>query len=213
MMEVYNFTFNPFQENTYVIAQDGDAWIIDPGMFYDHEYSKFFDFIDDKGLSVKAVVNTHCHIDHIFGLNKTLAKYKVPFYAHSLELPNLRDAVSHALMFGVKMQESPMEPTELLDNLEMLKIGALELQIIFLPGHSPGHVGLYNSNEDVILAGDVLFKGSIGRTDLPGGSLSVLEESIRNGLYTLPGHTKVYAGHMEPTSIEEERKTNPHVRG
>lgn len=211
-MEVYSFTFNPFQENTYIVAQDGDAWVVDPGMFYDHEYDELFNFIEEKSLSVKAVVNTHCHIDHIFGLNKTLAKYDVPFYAHSLELPNLKNAVSHALMFGVKMKESPAEPAELLDDLDVLKIGSIELDILFLPGHSPGHVGLYNPSENVILAGDVLFKGSIGRTDLPGGSLPVLEDSIRKSLYSLPGETKVYAGHMEPTSIEEERRSNPFVR-
>lgn len=208
-MEVHTFTFNPFLENTYVVYQNGNAIVVDPGMHNSREVRQFDDFLQQKNLTLKAIINTHCHIDHILGINAVLDKYQVPFYAHSLERMNWQNAENQAMMFGLPFKDKVAEPDVLLDDMDECQIAGMNFKVLFVPGHSPGHVAFYAEEHQLLLSGDVLFRESVGRTDLPGGDAPTLLKSIVATLYALPNEVKVLPGHMEDTSIGHEKQHNP----
>jgi glyoxylase-like metal-dependent hydrolase (beta-lactamase superfamily II) len=158
------------------------------------------------------LLNTHCHLDHIFGNNFLLDKYGLGAICHKLEKENRDDAVSHSKLFGLSM-ETPPEPAGYFNEGDLLKVGSISLSVLFVPGHSPGGVALYCSDAGVVFTGDALFSGSIGRTDLQGGNFETLIHSIKDKLFTLPPSTVVYPGHGEATTIEKELKTNPYFTG
>lgn len=207
------FTCNPFQENAYLLWDEtNNAILVDPGMSNDLELKELTEFITNNNLLLNKIVNTHCHVDHVFGVQQVIDLYKVPFLARSEELPNVKRFMQHASIFGVKPKFDCPEPTEFLDDEKQVHFGNTVLDLLFVPGHSPGHIALYNQKDGLLVGGDVLFDGSIGRTDLPGGDFNTLEKSIKNEFYKLPDSTVVLAGHMNSTTIGKEKSTNPMVR-
>ncbi len=207
-MTVQTFTFNPFQENTYVIYDETrEAAIIDPGCYDPAEQKVLDQFVIQNNLIVKYLLNTHCHIDHVLGNAHVLMKYNVPFLIHKNEEALLRAVKTYSSNYGFQQYHEAL-PSGYLAEGDKINFGKTELEVIFLPGHSPGHVGFYHRNDKVILSGDVLFEGSIGRTDLPGGDFNTLIDSIHKKLFTLPNDVIVYPGHGNSTILAEEKSTN-----
>lgn len=212
MLYLHHFTFNPFAENTYIIYNDqNEAIVVDPGMMQSHEQSAFQEFVGEKNLKITKIVNTHAHIDHILGVQFVKDQYQVPLFLHQKDLPVLQSALSSAQMFGLPLEVVP-EVEEFIEDGQEIFLGKDKLEVLFTPGHSPGSISLYAAAERWIVAGDVLFEGSIGRTDLPGGDYNTLQQSIQQQLYTLPDDITVYAGHGNPTTIGQEKKSNAFVR-
>lgn len=209
MLQVQSFVFNPLQENTYILFDDTNSCVIvDPGCYEKHEEEELSQFITDNRLSVKAVVNTHCHIDHILGNYALKERYKVPLLIPEKELVVLQSGKVYAPAYGFhRYQEASAD--RYLTEADQLEIGGTKLSILFVPGHSPGHLAFYDAESAVLIAGDVLFYNSIGRTDLPGGNYSTLIESIHKKLFQLPDNTVVYPGHGPETTIGFEKRTNP----
>lgn len=212
MLKVAFFTFGPFQENTYLISnQQKQCWIVDPGMYDTEETERFIDYIDTYQLIPQAIVNTHAHIDHIFGAQALMDKYNIPFAIHRKDKMMLDNAVIYAAAFGVTLKASP-KATFYLNENENYMAGDELLEIRFTPGHSPGSVVFYCPKGGWLIGGDVLFAGSIGRTDLPGGDFDTLINSIREELFTLPPETIVYPGDGPATTIAEEMQNNPFLQ-
>lgn len=209
MIKIDFFTFNPFQENTYVLSDETkQCVIIDPGCYDPVEKKKLADFIKNENLQPVKLINTHCHIDHVLG-NKFIAeKYKLPLEIHPNEILLLKAVNTYAPQYGILYEASP-EPTASLIEGEMIKFGNSQLKIIFTPGHSPGSVCFYHEKEKLVIGGDVLFQMSIGRTDLPGGDYNTLIKSIREKLFVLQDEVRVYPGHGPMTTIGYEKKHNP----
>lgn len=209
MMHIEVFTFNPFQENTLVVYNEQkEALIIDPGCYSRMEQEALSGFIADNELNVLAVLNTHCHIDHILGNAFCLEKYQVELWAHREELFTLSLAERSAMMYGLEGFIPSPEPTRFVEDQEVIRFGELAFTVIFGPGHSKGHVAFYNEEEAVLLGGDILFKGSFGRTDLPGGDMETLKNTLFTRIFTLPENTVVYPGHGPETTVGEEKRTN-----
>lgn len=209
MISVAKFTFNPYQENTYVLFDETkECLIIDPGMYEQAEKDQMEDFIKNKELKPVRLLNTHCHIDHVLG-NKFIAeKYNLKLEAHEKEVPVLAPVVQYGLAMGIHAEQSP-EIEKFLNEEDVIEFGNSKLSILFAPGHSPGSICFYSAADNILIGGDVLFKMSIGRTDLPGGDHQTLLNSITQNLWSLPDETIVYPGHMEETSIGYEKRNNP----
>lgn len=215
MLQVQTFTFLPqaFAENTYVVAdENGACVVIDPGCYTATEQSSLSAFIEDKGWTLEKILLTHAHIDHIAGLKYLHDKYQVPIYAHIEEKFNIERAADYAGFFGFSMEQPPM-PDHWIDEGDVVKFGSVAFQVLFTPGHSPGHISFYHPESHRLFSGDVIFRDSFGRTDLPGGSFEVLRETILRKVLVLPEETQIYAGHMEPTTVGRENRTNPMVVG
>ena len=209
-MKVIKFTFNPFQENTYLlVADNNDAIVVDPGMFTPEEHKIFDDYILDNNINLIKIVNTHGHIDHVFGVFDVKEKYNIPFYMHKEDEFLLERAFAQAEMFGIPMKQHVPLPDEHIKEGDEVTFGNVSLDVIEAPGHSPGHVVLYNKDTNSLINGDVLFDGSYGRVDLPGGEYNTLKNSITNKLFQLPDETVVYTGHGGETTIGKEKVTNP----
>ncbi len=200
-------------ENTYLLWGDSkQCTIIDPGMLEQDERDELRSFLDDNGLTLSQLVNTHCHVDHIFGNDHIASHYGLELHAHELELPNIERGAQWAQMYGINMDPSPM-PKHMLVDGQQIEMGDEQFDVLFVPGHSPGHVAFYNQANQVCIAGDVLFRESIGRYDLPGGDYNTLEASIQNVMYKLEDDTEVLPGHGPNTTIGHEKKFNPFVKG
>jgi hydroxyacylglutathione hydrolase len=211
-MIVTSFTFNAFAENTYVLHDETKQCIIvDPGCYDKSEQQTFLNFIQTQGLQVVQLVNTHCHIDHVLGNKFVADTYQVDLAIHETDLPTLRAVAVYAPSYGFTQYQEQL-PNRFLQEGEILKFGNTELQILFTPGHAPGHVVFYHEPSRQLIAGDVLFQRSIGRTDLPGGNHATLIQSIKTKLFSLPDATVVYPGHGSSTTIGEEKKFNPFLR-
>lgn len=209
MLHVYTFTFNPFQENTYVVYNDlKEAVIIDPGCYSREEQNALLDFITRNQLKPLALLNTHCHIDHVLGNAFVLRNFEIELYAHELDLPTLGMVARSAEMYGFEGYEDSPLPTKFVTDNEILTFGAIELKVIFGPGHAPGHVAFYSEADHFLIGGDILFRGSFGRYDLPGGNLEVLKKTIFERMFTLPEQTQVHSGHGPVTNIGDEKKHN-----
>ncbi len=212
MLTVERFTFNPVQENTYLVYNDKkDCCIIDPGCYFASEEQELLDFIKNNQLNPILLLNTHCHFDHIFGNRLVHKTFGLELHLHPLE--------EKVLEFGpVSSRNWQMEfdnydgPLHFLLENDVVKIGDDEMKVLFTPGHSPGSICFYCEKDGFLIGGDVLFQGSIGRTDLPGGSFETLENSIRTRLYNLPEEVVVHPGHGPSTTIGEEMRTNPFVK-
>jgi glyoxylase-like metal-dependent hydrolase (beta-lactamase superfamily II) len=209
MLEIQCFTFNPFQENTYLLINEKkDCIIIDPGCYFEEERKELLAYIEKEGLNVTRLLNTHCHLDHIFG-NRLVAKtYGVGLEIHMLDKIVLDRSPEIGKMYNVPFEPS-VEPARYLEEGEKIQLGDDELVILLTPGHSPGSVCFYCAAQQFIIGGDVLFYQSIGRTDLPGGDHQTLINSIREKLFVLPDDVTVYPGHGRSTTIGFEKKTNP----
>lgn len=205
-MIIQTLTVGPFQENCYIIGDEitKTGAIIDPG----DEAEWIIETARKTGLQFKSILNTHAHIDHIGAVQAVKDEFKIPFYLHQAELPVLRHAPQSAAMFGIRLNSVP-DVDVFYDTNLTVELGQLTIRLFFTPGHSPGSVSLYVPSEKVVFGGDVLFNGSIGRTDLPGGDFDTLIASIRTHLFTLPDDVTVYPGHGPETAIGHEKKYNP----
>ena len=209
MLSIETFTFNPFGENTYVLFDEtNSAMIVDAGCYDRDEQKELSDFIQTKKLSVEAIINTHSHIDHILGAYYVKDKYKVPLLIHRLDETTLRMGKISAQVYGIDHYTDVSQDGFISENTP-IELGSQTLQVLFLPGHAPGHVGFYHPQQKVLLGGDVLFNRSIGRTDLPGGDFDTLIESIHKKIFTLPDDVVVYPGHGPTTIVGEEKLKNP----
>lgn len=212
MIKVEYFTFNPFAENTYVLSNEkGDALIIDPGCYFDEEEKKLFGLIDSNKLHPVQLLNTHCHIDHVFGNQLIHQHYQLELFISEGEKPVLDFAAATAKMYGLNF--TPYQgKLHFLNEGDTVFLGNDKLEVILAPGHSPASICFYCAEQGFIISGDVLFYESIGRFDFPGGNEQQLYKSIREKLYVLPDETIVYPGHGEKTTINHEKKYNPFVR-
>jgi len=209
MIHVEKFIVNPLQENSYVISDEtGECIFVDPGFFYPEELEEIKQYITENRLKPVRITNTHCHFDHIMGVEFIRNEYDISFSAHPDDAFWVEKAIDQGYMFGFEVK--PVQPLDsfLFEN-EKVKFGNSVFEIIQVPGHSPGHIVLYNKESEILMAGDVLFYGSIGRTDLPGGSHEALIQNIKNKLFKLPDETKVYSGHGPETTIGFEKHANP----
>jgi hydroxyacylglutathione hydrolase len=209
MMQIKAFEFNPFQENTYVLYDEsGECVIVDPGCFGKDEENELSDFIAENNLTVKLLLNTHCHIDHVLGNWFVKNKFGVSLYIHPKDEVVLKAVKVYAPNYGFPGYQEAL-PDEYLKEGEIISFGKQTLSILFVPGHAPGHVAFYHEEDKVLLGGDVLFYNSIGRTDLPGGDFQTLLDSIKQKFFSLPDDVTVYPGHGPQTTIGFEKKTNP----
>lgn len=209
MITVTPFVNNPYQENTYMLSDEtGACVIIDPGMYTSAEQNEIVNFINANKLKPELLLNTHCHIDHVLGNKFVFDNYGLKPQFNKGELPLLHSIPSYAPQQGFRYEISP-EPEIFLPESGTISFGNSTLELIFAPGHSPAHLCFYNKESNVLIGGDVLFNGSIGRTDLPGGNYETLISSIKNNLFILPDNTIVYPGHGPATTIGHEKQHNP----
>jgi len=211
MLKIKTFTFNPFQENTYLlINEQNEAILIDPGCYEPSEQQELQDFLEKNKIELKLLINTHAHIDHVLGCEYIYRTFGLTTQLHEAEIPVFRAVSSYASNYGLVYQEAPV-PTTLLKEGDIITFGDNQLEVLFCPGHSPGSVVFYCKEQHFAIAGDVLFYRSIGRTDLPGGDHATLLRSIKTKLYTLPDETIIYPGHGPQTTIGSEKIYNPFV--
>ena len=213
MINVKIFQFNPLQENTYLMYNEaGDCILVDPGCYSDKERDQLRDFIEAKQLTPIMLVNTHCHLDHVFGNKFVHETYGLELHIHEGEKQVLEMAPTSGLMWNLPF-DNYTGSIHFLDQTSHLTLGDETIQVLFTPGHSPASISFYASKSSFVIAGDVLFRESVGRTDLPGGNPAVLVKSITEQLYCLPEETIVYSGHGIPTTIGHEKRHNPYVSG
>ena len=210
MVQVKSFTFNFFNENTFVFWDDEtkESAIIDPGVYSSDEQKTLTDFITNQHLNVKFLINTHCHIDHILGCKFVKKKFNPVYYAPEKDILLLENSVMQAQMFDINFEEPP-SPDKLINDETELFLGDSKIVFLFTPGHTPGEYCLYLEKEKICITGDVLFKEGIGRTDLWGGNYDALINSIENKLFSLPDDVKIYPGHGDESTIGYEKQYNP----
>ncbi len=214
MATVHSLTFNPFQENTFIVAdENGECIIFDPGCYDANEQKRLTDFISTNNLKPIKLINTHCHLDHVFGNKFVAEKYSLGLEIHRGELPVLKSMPMVCQNYGLPVPEESPEPTHFLEEGDMIEFGDTILDIVFTPGHSPASISFISKKDKFVIAGDVLFYDSIGRTDLPGGNFETLMSSIHDKLMPLDDEFKVYCGHGPSTTIGRERSLNPFVTG
>ncbi|MEM7550396.1 MAG: MBL fold metallo-hydrolase [Bacteroidota bacterium] len=209
MIEIKKFTFNAFEENTYVLFDESKhCLIIDPGCYSSDEENELIKFIENEDLNPDFVLSTHCHIDHVLGNFKVKNHFDIPLKIPELEIPVYESVKSYSDLYGFAgYQEADVD--EYIPSDGKLSFGKSELEIAFTPGHSPGHIVLISNHQKFVIGGDVLFQSSIGRTDLPGGDHQQLLDSIRNKLFILEDDYIVHPGHGSETNIGFEKKFNP----
>jgi len=209
MINIKTFAFNMFQVNSFVISDEsGECIIIDPGCYMPAETEILKNYIVRNNLTPVMLINTHCHVDHILGNKFIFDEYGKSPVIHKDELVILTTANEYSKYLGLPEPNSPVPEIFIEDN-QLISFGNSTLKVILTPGHTPGHISLFSADDKFVICGDVLFDGSIGRTDLPGGDYLTLINSIKTRILTLGDDIKVYSGHGEPTSVGKERKTNP----
>jgi glyoxylase-like metal-dependent hydrolase (beta-lactamase superfamily II) len=212
MLTVKAFSFNPVEENTYILYNEKkQCCIIDPGCYFPEEKEKLKEFIVENAFQPVLLLNTHCHLDHVFGNKFVHDTWKLSLHIHEKEKPMLDLAPASGQIWQLPFDNYDGEIVYIKEG-SVIKIGDDELAIRFTPGHSPGHIVFYDEPDGFAISGDVLFNGSIGRTDLPGGDFDTLINSIQTQLFTLPDDTKIYSGHGRMTTIGFEKMNNPFVR-
>ncbi len=209
MIKIKKFVVNPLGENSFVLSDEtGKCIFIDPGFYYEEEYEEVKEYINSNNLKPVKITNTHCHFDHIMGVEFVRKEFGIPFYAHAADIFWVEKVVEQGEMFGFEMDQVSPVDAFLVEN-EFVEFGNSKLQIIHVPGHSPGHVAFYSEIDKILIAGDALFYGSIGRTDLPGGNYQTLISNIKNKLFVLPDDTVVFCGHGPETRLGFEKINNP----
>ena len=212
MLTAKLFTFNPVQENTYVLFNEKDACcIIDPGCYFGNERRTLEEYISNQKLNPKYLLNTHCHLDHVFGNKFIHDTYGLTLYLHEKEKIVLDHAAEAGLRWNMPFENYRGE-LHFLKEGDRVMLDEDELKVLFTPGHSPGSICFYSEANKFLIGGDVLFRTSIGRSDLPGGDFDTLIKSIREQLFVLPDEVVVYPGHGEPTTIGFEKKNNPFLK-
>ncbi len=211
MFAVKGFTFSPVKENTWLLYNEkGHAIMIDPGCYFADEKDVLQSFLTQNKISLQLLLNTHCHLDHVFGNKWIHETWGLLLHIHEKEKQVLDFAPASGLMWNLPFDNYNAEIKYLKEGDEIL-LDEDKLEVLFTPGHSPGHVCFYCKAQGFVIGGDVLFRQSIGRTDLPGGDYTTLISSIKNQLFVLPDETIVYSGHGEPTTIGYEKKHNPYL--
>ena len=209
MISIHSFVFNPFAENTYIVSDETrECAIIDPGCYTDVEQKQLQDYISEQNLKPVLLINTHGHIDHVLGNFFVQKTFDLGLSIHKVEVPTLKSVVTYAPSYGFA-EYSDVEPEFYLSENKSVKFGNSSFEVLFVPGHSEGHIALINRAQNICISGDVLFESSIGRTDLPGGDFDTLIQSIRTKLFALPDNMVVYPGHGPTTTIGKEKTTNP----
>ncbi len=212
MITVKKFTFNPVAVNAYLLWDESmEAVLIDPACFYPNEELELSRFVEDQGLRIVHLLNTHGHFDHLMGNNFASQKWNLKCEIHSGDAFMTDQAKQHALFFGITMK-NPTSEVELLSEGDLITFGHSELKVIHVPGHSPGGVAFYSEKDKILVVGDILFQGSVGRTDLPGGNHIQLINGIKEKLMILDDAVKVYSGHGEDTTVGWEKRTNPYLK-
>ncbi|MEI6899207.1 MAG: MBL fold metallo-hydrolase [Bacteroidota bacterium] len=212
MIKIRNFVFNTFMVNTYLLYNEsGESILVDAACYEESEEKELAGFILDNGLKVVRNLNTHCHIDHILGNPFIAKRYGISPEFHRASLPFLGPAREIGLSFGYEVNSLP-EPKGFLEDGTLIPFGKSTLKVLYTPGHADGSVCFYCEQEGFVITGDVLFKDTIGRTDLPTGDLDLLMESIHTKLFSLPDNTVVYPGHGPETTIGYEKMNNPFIR-
>jgi hydroxyacylglutathione hydrolase len=210
-MKIKKLVFSPIEVNTYIIDdENGNCAIIDCGCYSDGEFLELKGFLLENKLKPTLLLNTHMHLDHIFGNASVFSEYGLLTHASAEEESNRISATSHAMMFGMTMAEPPQIGTFITKN-QIIKFGDINIKALMVPGHTAGSIAYYFEDHDLLIAGDALFAGSIGRSDLPGGDHDTLINSIKNELLTLKGDTIVYPGHGNETTIAYEKENNPYL--
>lgn len=210
MLHIQSFVFNAFQENTYVLYDETtECVIIDPGCYDQEEKNELASFISENKLHVKALLNTHGHIDHVLGNDFVKEKFKTKLYIHAIDDPVMKAVKVYAGNYGFPQYREATADI-FLNEGDIITFGSQQLKVLFVPGHSPGHVAFYSEENKIVMGGDVLFRNSVGRTDLPGGNHDTLIRSIHKQFFSLPDDVVVYPGHGPETTIGFERKTNPY---
>lgn len=212
-MHIKTFVFNPFYENTVVVSsKERNCFIFDPGCYEDYEVNELMEYIRMEDLKVKAIINTHCHIDHVLGNERLKNEYEVDLMIPQNEKEVFDSVPAYAPQWGITGYQHA-EIGKFLSESDDLTLDEIRFQLIEVPGHSPGHLMFYVEDEKIVIGGDVLFRESIGRTDLPGGNHDALLSNIQEKVYTLPDEVVVYPGHGPTTTIGHEKRNNPFVRG
>lgn len=209
MITIKEFVFNTFAINTYILSDETKKCvIIDPGCSSSSEEAALSEYITDKQLEPVAIINTHFHVDHVAGVNYVKTKYKIDVYGNENDNYLVEAAVDSGRIYGMEISENPTIDKFLNDG-DIYKFGNSELKVMLLPGHTKGSLAYFSEKDGFVIVGDVLFNGSIGRTDLPGGDLDILMNSIKSKLFTLDQNTVVYSGHGPETTIGNEINSNP----
>lgn len=212
MLKIHKHTFNPFQENTYIISDEtNECVIVDPGCSNEKERQQLLQTIEASGLKPVKLLNTHCHIDHFPGNKFVCDTFNLLPEFHEVELIVMYEALKYQSYFGFQLEASP-EPKNFLKDGDEVAFGNTVLKVLFTPGHSPGSLSFYCEAEKTVISGDVLFQGSVGRYDIPGADGDVLFETLTNKMMTLPDDVKVYSGHGPETFIGIERRNNPFLQ-
>ena len=212
-MKIEKFTFNAFSENTFIVSDNTkECIIIDPGCYNEHEKNELVKYVTDNHLKPVMLINTHCHIDHVFGNKFAAEKWGLELQIHKLELEILESSADVAKLYGFENYETSPNAEIFLNEQDEIKFGESKLEILFTPGHSPGHIALHSAKDKVMISGDVLFHNSIGRTDLPGGNYDTLIKSIKEKILLLQDETIVFCGHGPSTTIGSEKLNNPFLR-
>lgn len=212
MLKIHKLTFNPFMENTFVVTDETkECVIIDPGCHNDKERNILKQTIEANGLKPVKLLNTHCHIDHFPGNKFVCDTYSLLPEFHEIELEVMKGALGYQTFFGFRIEESPV-PVNYLKGGDTVTFGNTTFDVLFTPGHSPGHLAFYSEKDKVIISGDVLFQGSVGRFDLPGADGKTLFQTLTEVMMKLPDDVTVYCGHGPETTIGAERETNPYLK-
>lgn len=212
MLQIQSFVFNFASENTYILYNENkNAWMIDPGNMSEQETKSISDFITEKGLKIEKILLTHAHIDHILGLQWAADTFKVPVYMHQEDKEVLDMFQISGMRFGMNVDHIRADIRYLKEGDEM-DLDGEKFRIYHVPGHSPGSIVYHHEGQKFMISGDVLFEGSIGRTDLFKGNYEQLIEGIKTKLFILDPETKVFSGHGNPTSIGFEKEYNPFFR-
>ena len=212
-MKIHTLPLNPWQVNTYILSDEtNECVIIDPGCFSEEEQQQLTGFIGDNGLKPVRLLHTHLHLDHVFGTRFVSEAYNLKPEAHPDDGFFIGITKDYASQFGVTIDDNPPPLGNYLHEGDEVKFGNSTLTVIHIPGHSPGGITFHNEKEGILIAGDVLFRDSIGRTDLPGGDYGTLISNIKNKLFILPGNTVVCPGHGPTTTIGYEKKNNQFLR-
>lgn len=210
-MKIKVFEVGPFMENTYLLEKNGESIIIDPGFSNESEYQLFRNYLNEIESTLVAIVLTHAHVDHVLGLQRVLKDVDIPVYLNTEDLFLWENFGNQVTMFGLNQVGFSFTPNTI-PKKGMFTIGSFDFKCLYTPGHSPDHTSLYFEEENFVIAGDALFKESIGRTDLYKGDFEILQQSILEKLYTLPEETIVYPGHGGTTTIGHEKRNNPFVK-
>ncbi len=209
-MKLHRFTFNPFQENTYIVwCEDTlECAIIDPGNYDSHDHAQIKSFIEKHQLVPKFILGTHAHIDHIFGNWWVKQEYNIPYYLHEEDIVMIHRSETMSALWNLNYNQSPL-PDHYLNHQDTIQIGNGTFEVRFVPGHAPGHVIFISHDDAFAIVGDTIFQGSIGRTDLPGGNHDLLLQKIKEEIFTLPENYTLFPGHGLDTTVNAEINTNP----